>query len=241
MNLKSLFYNIRKKINIKLKTNKQNNTENQNIHIHKTSYVTQVSTNETCAEDFTKSLLHDVRKTFNIKLKTNKQNNTENNKKQNNNDTIFISKRHKEPINDITGNEMVFTAVFPIEFILGTAYGQKTGTLNLKQRTYLLKQFKCHIAKNSLLLFYLFNQIQRHSNNFGVKYKLNNDPKLLQKFKALTDPNNKKDFFEKINKVIKYPNGDEAKEILLNVFVMVLDHYLIYILHQNYLNVFEFD
>ena len=33
----------------------------------------------------------------------------------------------------------------------------------------------------------------------------------------MTDPNNKKDFFEKINKAIKYPNGDEAKEILLDV------------------------
>ena len=78
---------------------------------------------------------------------------------------------------------MALIAIFPIEFILGTTYGRKTGTLNLKQRKYLLKQFKCHTAKNSLLLFYLFNQIQRYSNNFGVKYKLNNDPKLLKKFK----------------------------------------------------------
>ena len=86
---------------------------------------------------------------------------------------------------------MALITIFPIKFILGTVYGQKTGILNLKQRKYLLKQFKYHTVKNSLLLFYLFNQIQKYSNNFGIKYKLNNDPKSLQKFKELTDPNNK--------------------------------------------------
>ena len=84
---------------------------------------------------------------------------------------------------NITRNNIALTAIFPVAFIVGTSYGQKTGVLNLKQRIYLLKQFKYHVAKKSLLLFHLFNQIQRHSNIFGVKYKLNNISKSLKKLK----------------------------------------------------------
>ena len=81
--------------NNKEKQNINNNTENQNIYIHKTLYITQVSINETCTEDFTKSLFYNIRKKINIKLKTNKQNNTENNIKENNNNTIFELKTNK--------------------------------------------------------------------------------------------------------------------------------------------------
>ena len=73
--------------------------------------------------------------------------------------------RGEEPLNEfLTGDEGLVKA-FPDVFLLGTGYDvdhTRAPRLTPKQRKHLLRQFTCAAASCAALIFYLFNQMQRH-------------------------------------------------------------------------------
>jgi hypothetical protein len=100
-------------------------------------------------------------------------------------DEILESIREKEPIDEFTNNEEGLVKAFPDVFILGCGYGRDAGALSRRERLHLLLQHSAAAATSPALLFYLFDQEQRHSTISGMSCKVKSDRDAFRVFAEL--------------------------------------------------------
>ena len=126
--------------------------------------------------------------------------------------------RESNPLNEFLDNEDLLTGAFPDVFMFGRLTGtsdqKQSGSLNRKQRLHLLKQFTVRAATTPDLLFFLFNQQQRHEHIRGVNAKVKTNKKSFKLYQELLKS---KDFKKKLNVAIKKPNSKEAKEVFKKI------------------------
>jgi hypothetical protein len=76
------------------------------------------------------------------------------------------------PANEFEENPELLAGAFPDVYILGARSAgleQSPGSVDVKRSTRLLRYFDQRAAKNPLLIFFLFNQLQRHAACAKVK------------------------------------------------------------------------
>jgi hypothetical protein len=121
--------------------------------------------------------------------------------------TVFESKRDADPCNEFVMGDSCLTAGFPTTFCLGEAYKQKSGTLNAKQRFHLLNQYTRNAATNRELLFFLFDQLQRHQALSHISAKVRSNKDAFAEYYRLV---NSVHFREQLARAVKRPKSREA-------------------------------
>jgi hypothetical protein len=126
--------------------------------------------------------------------------------------TVFESKRDAEPRNEFEMADSCLT------FCLGDAYQRKSGTLTAKQRFHLLNQYTRIAATNRELLFYLFDQLQRHQalSHISAKVRSNKNP-FTDYYKLV----NSLSFREKLARAVKRPKSREASAVIAKLMPVV--------------------
>ena len=134
---------------------------------------------------------------------------------------VQSSTRENLPINEFAESELILTHGYPHIFVFGNAYKPSSGRmspLNLKERTHLLLQYTTAAAQDKLLIFFLFNQMLRHSNIRAMKIRLRTNKENLHKVCTLIKDDN---FDAKINDAIKYPDGKNAQDIAKTIIPLL--------------------
>lgn len=98
---------------------------------------------------------------------------------------VLESIRESDPIDEFTNNEEGLTKAFPDVFIFGHGYARDAGALSLRERKHLLLQHSAAAATSPVLLFYLFDQEQRHSTIRGMSCKVKSDRNAFRLFAEL--------------------------------------------------------
>ena len=94
--------------------------------------------------------------------------------------------------------------------MLGKFYN-RIGSLNFKHHRHILLQYTGHAARNKDLIFFLFNQTQRHGNIGGINAVVRSNK---ESFKRFTELVRNEDFKKKIQRAKKKPDGKTAEEIM---------------------------
>lgn len=123
---------------------------------------------------------------------------------------IKQSKRRLECLNEFTNNERIIASSFFHIFLLGKCFGIN-GSLSPKERKQVLLQYTGHAASNHSFLFFIFDQMQRHSNITGINAVVRNHKQCFRTFTKLVK---KKGFKKLIMKALKNPEGKTAKAIM---------------------------
>ena len=130
------------------------------------------------------------------------------------------SHRQEEPKNEfLTGDEGLVKA-FPDVFLLGTGYDvdhTRAPRLTPKQRKHLLRQFTCAAASCAALIFYLFNQMQRHDVVRAVHAKTQDREKFDDFVKEYTSP----EFQAKLQKAVAKPHSPDGKYVMRKIAPML--------------------
>ncbi len=119
--------------------------------------------------------------------------------------------RKADPWNEFEQGDQCLSAAFPTTFLFGKAYGRKGGGLTYKQRRHLLLQHGANAAENSELLFYMFDQLQRHEVLSRVAAKVNGNKRAFMAFGELARST---EFKEKVKVACKEVKSAEAREVL---------------------------
>lgn len=164
-------------------------------------YVTDSFTIEQNNEQTLKQILLSFSQMFNISIEENAHNVY----------TVPQTRRKAEPWNEFEKGDECLVAAFPTVFLFGTAYYKKKGTLTTKQRHHLLLQYTANAAKNSELIFYLFDQLQRHETLSRVTAKVESNKLAFQTFIKFTQSTT---FKEKLKLAVKDVKSQEAKDIM---------------------------
>lgn len=127
--------------------------------------------------------------------------------------SFLQSSRSMECLNEFTSNDKIIPCSFMPTFLLGKFY-DRHGSLSFKQHRHILLQYTGHAARNKELIFFLFNQAQRHGNTRGVKAVVRSNKESFKRFSDLVIDEN---FKKKIRKAKKNPEGKTAKEIMETV------------------------
>jgi hypothetical protein len=98
-----------------------------------------------------------------------------------------MSYRQQDPLNEFSGGasgrkDEGTVKAFPDVFFLGKGYDSNRPSLNEEQVEHLLMQFTTSAATCRPLVFYLFDQMQRHGSIKGVHAKLVNNENAFAKF-----------------------------------------------------------
>ena len=125
--------------------------------------------------------------------------------------TVFESKRDAEPLNEFEMGDSCLTAAFPTTFCLGHAYQRKSGTLTAKQRFHLLNQYTRNAATNRELLFYLFDQLQRHQALSHISAKVRSNKNAFTDYYFLVQS---LPFREQLARAIRRPKSREAAAVM---------------------------
>ena len=125
-------------------------------------------------------------------------------------DIIVKSKRRIEQLSEFSCNEKIIASSFFHLFLLGKGYQRNNGLLPQHQRHLLLQHTgtagRCHE-----LIFFLFDQKQRHSNISGINSVVRNHKGCFEQFTSLV---RNKGFRKLVTKAKRDPNSKEAKQIL---------------------------
>ena len=120
------------------------------------------------------------------------------------------SKRASDPVNEFTDGGMAFVGAWPDILLLGKAF-EKNRSVSDDDTRHLLLQFTCAAASCQLLLFYLFDRMQRHSTIRAMSAKVNQDPKA---FEIFTKTFMSSSFQEQLRQAVANPKGKESKSVL---------------------------
>lgn len=123
---------------------------------------------------------------------------------------IKQSKRRLECLNEFTSNEKIISSSFFHIFLLGKCFGI-TGSLSPKERKQILLQYTGHAASHHSFLFFVFDQMQRHSNITGINAVVRNHKQCFRTFTKLVK---KKRFKKLIMKASDNTEGKTAKAIM---------------------------
>lgn len=143
-------------------------------------------------------------------LKTFESNKVTNENVDSKSSAIPESIRRNECLNEFTSNETIISSSFFNVFLLGKAYMSKS-SLNKQQKRHLFLQYTGHAARNHDLIFFLFDQAQRHGNINGINAAVRSHKKSFQKFTELVKD---KDFQKKLRKAKRNPEGKTAKMVM---------------------------
>ena len=99
----------------------------------------------------------------------------------------WMSYREQDPFNEFLGGasgrkDEGLAKAFPDVFFLGKGYDSNRPSLNEEQVQHLLMQFTTNAASCQPLLFYLFDQLQRHGSIKGMHAKDAQNPGEFAKF-----------------------------------------------------------
>ena len=127
-----------------------------------------------------------------------------------NTNVIETSQRRLECLNEFTSNEKIIASSFPHIFMLGEAY-KRDGSLLPTHHRHLMLQYTGTAGRSHEIIFFLFNQVQRHGNVTGVNSVVRSHRECFDEFTALVS--NKK-FRKELQKAKKDPKGKIAKKIM---------------------------
>jgi len=118
--------------------------------------------------------------------------------------TESMSYREQDPLNEFVGGPLGkdegLVKAFPDVFFLGKAYDNDRPSLSEEQTRHLLMQFTTNAASCQPLLFYLFDQIQRHGSIKGMYAKQVQNKSEFAKF---ADEYVSETFQEKLKEAVK--------------------------------------
>ena len=134
-----------------------------------------------------------------------------------NTNVIETSQRRLECLNEFTSNEKIIASSFPHIFMLGEAY-KRDGSLLPTHHRHLMLQYTGTAGRSHEIIFFLFNQVQRHGNVTGVNSLVRNHRDCFDEFTALV--RNKK-FRKQLQKAKKDPKGKIAKKVM-NIVTPIL-------------------
>ena len=133
--------------------------------------------------------------------------------------TEWMSYREQDPFNEFLGGasgrkDEGLVKAFPDVFFLGKGYDSNRPSLNEERVEHLLMQFTTNAASCRPLLFYLFDQLQRHGSIKGMHAKRVNKENEFAKF---AEEFTSDSFREKLKEAIKDPHGKIGKEVMKKV------------------------
>ena len=132
---------------------------------------------------------------------------------------VAQSRRGDNPFNEFVGGDTGekdegLRKSFPDVFFLGRAYDTAKASLSTTQVLHLLLQFTSNAASCQPLLFYLFNQKQRHGTIKGMHAKYTSNEDSFQKFaKDYLSTS----FQNKLKEAVMNPEGTVAKGVLKKI------------------------
>jgi len=131
----------------------------------------------------------------------------------------WMSYREQDPFNEFLGGasgrkDEGMVKAFPDVFFLGKGYNSNRPSLNEEQVEHLLMQFTTNAATCRPLLFYLFDQLQRHGSIKGMHAKRTNKENEFAKF---TEEFMSESFQEMLKEAVKYPHGKIGKKVLKKI------------------------
>jgi hypothetical protein len=128
------------------------------------------------------------------------------------------SYREQDPLNEFVdgplGKDEGLVKAFPDVFFLGKAYNSNRPSLNEDQTRHLLMQFTANAASCQPLLFYLFDQLQRHGSIKGMHAKQVQNKKEFTKF---AEEYLSESFQEDLKAAVKDPHGKIGKKVLKKI------------------------
>jgi hypothetical protein len=113
------------------------------------------------------------------------------------------------------GKDEGMVKAFPDVFFLGKAYDSNRPSLNEQQVEHLLMQFTTNAASCQPLLFYLFDQMQRHGSIKSMHAKQAHQNR--NQFVKFAEEYLSEGFQEKLKVAVKDPHGKVAKGVLKKV------------------------
>jgi len=133
--------------------------------------------------------------------------------------TEWTSYREQDPFNEFSGGasgrkDEGLVKAFPDVFFLGKAYDSNRPSLNEEQVQHLLMQFTTNAASCRPLLFYLFDQMQRHGSIKGMHAKQAQNKSAFAKF---AEEYMSESFQEKLKEAVKDPHGKIGKEVMKKI------------------------
>jgi hypothetical protein len=128
------------------------------------------------------------------------------------------SHREQDPFNEFLGGmfgkDEGMVKAFPDVFFLGKGYDSNRPSLNEEQVQHLLMQFTTNAASCRPLLFYLFDQLQRHGSIKGMHAKRVNKENEFAKF---AEEFMSESFQEKLKEAVKDPHGKVGREVMKKI------------------------
>jgi len=119
--------------------------------------------------------------------------------------------RGSMPVNEFAENEQLVMGSFPLEFPLGNGLGGAKGPLSVSRSAFLLKQIHGQFSRNSLLIFFLFDQLQRMFTIRGINATVKNSK---ESFAMLVELLKDSHFHHMCLAAKKNPDGPEAKYVI---------------------------
>ena len=122
------------------------------------------------------------------------------------------SRRSANPVNEFSdeGNDALFGG-WPDIFLLGGGNFGRRGSLSEKETKHLLMQFTASAASCQLLLFYLFDKMQRHGTVQQLAARIKQNPKAFDEFtKTFTSSS----FQKHLQKAVANPDSPQAKKVM---------------------------
>ena len=129
------------------------------------------------------------------------------------------SRRSDVPSNEFAGGDTgekdeALRKSFPDVFFLGKAYDRTKPSLNAEQVKHLLLQYTSNGASCRPLLFYLFNQKQRHGTIKGMHAKYSSNKEAFSNF---AQDYVSSSFQNKLKEAVRDPDGKVAKEVIQKI------------------------
>jgi len=118
-----------------------------------------------------------------------------------------------EPMNEFEGNPNLQYSVFPFLFVLGRGL-RKQGSVPVGDCRHLLLQFTCNFATCPRLIFFLFDQLQRHAASRTIAARFRNTSESLEKLQNWVGDS---EFMEELKRAMKKPESKEAKSLLAKI------------------------
>jgi hypothetical protein len=132
--------------------------------------------------------------------------------------SVFETKREAEPLNEFEMGDLCFTAAFPTTFCLGYGYGRKSGTLTARQRFHLLHQYTRNATTNREILFYSFDQMQRHQALSHISAKLRSSKQAFAQYYELVKS---VPFREMLAWAVQRPKSREASQLMARLMQVI--------------------
>jgi len=125
--------------------------------------------------------------------------------------TTAMSRREESPLNEYDTGDETLAKACPDVFIFGSAYGNKSPTLDKYQIEHLLMQYTTSAGSNRPLLFQLFESKRRHGVISNMHAKVSSNQK---EFEQVANLFVSEEFQTKLKAACKNPDGPDAKYVL---------------------------